>query len=336
MDYIADLAELVEEDKKTYEDYFLSAVNTFTVPALFRKFEFTKSDQIVFAFKVLENLSYSSNIPYFFMQHVDVYLPELINSEIKSLREKAERAYVSQANMPVLRKIAESEPAQNWRAKAESLMEGGAILSSREWSTGVDSAIRTKNHQLFEYAIKGYRSAPDAEPEYFIFHSARFLITWGEIVQWPAVIQEFEAFRKENGLTSQDYLQPWMFVWMVRNAAERWMPTIEDFIEKYMFSAGAIDSKVLSTLCERYRVAKKTEEIRRVISRFGSRVKGEADWSLLVLARAYYEIRLPDMAFAQLEEIASGPVEQQIKRRAHSYGVRFGDPRVFDLFQIED
>jgi hypothetical protein len=112
--------------------------------------------------------------------------------------------------------------------------------------------------------------------------------------------------------------------------------TVEDFIEKYMYKPGAIDSKVLSALCERYRMSKQTEEIRRVINRFGSRVKGEADWSLLVLARAYYEVNLPDMALEQLETIASGPVVQDVKRRAHSYGMRFDDPRVFDLFQLED
>ena len=121
---------------------------------------------------------------------------------------------------------------------------------------------------------------------------------------------------------------------MVRNAAERWMPTLEDFIEKFMYQPSAIDSKVLSALCEKYRVVKQTEEIRRVIGRFGSRVKGEADWALLVLARAYYEVRLPDMAIVQLEEIASRPVSQEIRRRAHSYGLRFSDPRVFDLFDL--
>jgi len=40
------------------------------------------------------------------------------------------------------------------------------------------------------------------------------------------------------------------------------------------------------------------------------------------------------MAFAQLEEIASGPVPQEVKRRAYSYGVRFNDPRVFKLFDL--
>ena len=71
-----------------------------------------------------------------------------------------------------------------------------------------------------------------------------------------------------------------------------------------------------------------------MIGRFGSRVKGEGDWALLVLARAYYEVRLPDMGFAQLEDIATRPVPKEIKRRIRSYGVRFSDPRIFELFQI--
>ena len=123
---------------------------------------------------------------------------------------------------------------------------------------------------------------------------------------------------------------------MVRNSAERWLVTLEDFIEQFMYLPSAIDSKVLSALCERYRVAKKTEEIRRVISRFGSRVKGDGNWSLLLLARAYYEVSLPDMALEQLEAIAAGPVALDVKRRAHSYGIRFGDPRVFELFDLNE
>ena len=336
LDYIADLAELVEEDKKAYEDYFLSAVNRFSVPAIFRRFEFTKSQQLIFAFKVFEDLSYSSSIPYFFMQYVAVYFPELINAELEEIGSKAESAFVSQANLQVLSKIAESEPAQNWQKKAEELTEKGMKLSSREWSTGVDSAIRTKNRNLFDFAINGFKSSPDAEPDYFLFHNARYLLTWGEPIEWLPVLGEFQLFRKSKGVSSNEFLQPWMYVWMVRNSAERWLVTLEDFIEQFMYLPSAIDSKVLSALCERYRVAKKTEEIRRVISRFGSRVKGDGNWSLLLLARAYYEVSLPDMALEQLEAIAAGPVALDVKRRAHSYGIRFGDPRVFELFDLNE
>jgi len=333
-DYITDLAELVEEDKKINEDYFLSAVNRFSVPAIFRRFEFTKPDQLIFAFQVFEELSYSSSIPHFFMQYVGVYFPQLMNSEIEELRRQAESAFVSQANLQVLSKLAEYEPAQNWLKKADELTEKGIKLSSREWSTGVDSAIRTKNRELFNFAISGYKSSADAEPDYFLFHNARYLLTWGEPAEWLPVLREFQNFRKSKEVNSAEYLQPWMFVWMVRKSGERWLETLEDFIEQFMYLPDAIDSKVLSSLCERYRVAKKTEEIRRVISRFGSRVKGDGDWSLLLLARAYYEIGLPDMALDTLETIASGPVALDVKRRAHSYGVRFGDPRVFELFDV--
>ena len=334
MDYIADLAELVEEDKKIYEDYFLSAVNKFSVPAIFRRYEFTKPAELKFAFKVMEKLSYSSNIPHFFMQYVAVYLPDLIDIELNELAQKAQREYVSQANIPVLRSIAETEPAANWRAKAETFTANGVVLASREWSTGVDAAIRTKNRALFDFAIAGYKAAPDVEVEYYLFHHARYLMVWGEPIEWAKVVADFLEIRSARGVIENEYLPAWMVVWMVRNAAERWMPTLEDFIEKFMYQPSAIDSKVLSALCEKYRVVKQTEEIRRVIGRFGSRVKGEADWALLVLARAYYEVRLPDMAIVQLEEIASRPVSQEIRRRAHSYGLRFSDPRVFDLFDL--
>lgn len=334
-DYIDDLVEVVEEQREEREN-ILAAVNRFTVPAVFNKYVFKTSAEAIFAFKVFERLSYTSLPPTFFMRYLQVFEPDLVNEEVQILIDEIERDFIGFSRISVLKNIAESKPASSWLEKATEFRDKGYVLVSREWSTGVDAAVRTKNRELFDFAMTGYQSAPDAEAEYFLFHSARYLLIWGEIIEWPQVLATFEEMRAKQGISGGGYLQSWMMVWMVRNAAERWLNTIEDFIEKYMYAPGAIDSKVLSALCERYRMSKQTEEIRRVISRFGSRVKGEADWSLLVLARAYYEVRLPDMAIEQLETIASGPVAQDVKRRAHSYGVRFGDPRVFDLFQLED
>jgi len=332
-DYVDDLVEVVEEQREAREN-ILAAVNRFTVPAIFNKFKFKSTDEAVFAFQVFERLSYTSLPPTFFMRYLKVFAPELIDAEVQRLTDEIERDYVGLSRVSVLKSIAESKPASAWLGKANEFIGKGFELTSREWSTGVDSAVRTKNRELFVFSMGGYSNAPDAEPEYFLFHSGRYLITWGDPAEWPAVVAKFELMRKEFGITGKEYLQPWMMVWMIRNAAERWMPTLEDFIEKYMYQNGAIDSKVLSVLCEKYRVSKQTEEIRRVIGRFGSRVKGEGDWALLVLARAYYEVRLPDMAFAQLEDIATRPLAQDLKRRAHSFGVRFSDPRVFELFEL--
>jgi hypothetical protein len=334
-DYIDDLVEVVEEQREEREN-ILAAVNRFTVPSIFNKYTFKTSAEAIFAFKVFERLSYTSLPPTFFMRYLQVFKPELVDQEVQRLIDEIERDFIGLSRVSVLKNIAESKPAAAWLEKANEFRDKGLALTSREWSTGVDTAVRTKNRELFEYAMTGYQSAPDAEPEYFLFHSSRFLLTWGEVTEWPKVLATFEEMRKSQGRSDEKYLEPWMLVWMVRNAAERWLVTVEDFIEKYMYKPGAIDSKVLSALCERYRMSKQTEEIRRVINRFGSRVKGEADWSLLVLARAYYEVNLPDMALEQLETIASGPVVQEVKRRAHSYGMRFDDPRVFDLFQLED
>jgi hypothetical protein len=333
--YIDDLVEIVEEQREEREN-ILAAVNRFTVPAIFNKYTFKTSAEAIFAFKVFERLSYTSLPPTFFMRYLQVFKPELVNQEVQRLIDEIERDFIGLSRVSVLKHIAESKPASAWIEKATEFRDKGYLLTSREWSTGVDSAVRTKNRELFDFAMTGYQSAPDAEPEYFLFHSARFLLIWGEPTEWPKVLATFEQMRKSQGKSDGKYLEPWMVVWMVRNAAERWLIAIEDFIQEYMYAPGAIDSKVLSALCERYRMSKQTEEIRRVINRFGSRVKGEADWCLLVLARAYYEVRLPNMAFEQLEIIASGPVAQDVKRRAHSYGVRFDDPRVFDLFQLED
>lgn len=331
--YIDDLVEVVEEQREERE-VTLAAVNRFTVPAIFNRYLFKSSQEAIFAFRVFERLSYSALPPAFFMRSLQVHAPTLINDEIRQLTNEIEQEFIGLSRLTVLKSIAESKPASEWMEKAREFISTGSSLSSREWSTGVDSAVRTKNRELYDFAIGNYCQAPDAEPAYFVFHSARYLITWGAPSEWSAVQNKFEAMRAEQGITGNRYLEPWMAVWMVRNAAERWMPTLEDFIEKYMYRQGAIDSKVLSALCEKYRTAKQTEEIRRVIGRFGSRVKGEGDWALLVLARAYYEVRLPDMGFAQLEEIATRPVTKEIKRRIRSYGVRFSDPRIFELFHI--
>lgn len=331
--YIDDLVEVVEAQREERE-VTLAAVNRFTVPAIFNRYQFRSSSEAVFAFKVFERLSYSALPPAFFMRSLQVFEPELMTDELRALSAEIEHEFIGLSRLTVLKSIAESKPAIEWIEKAREFIAEGFMLSAREWSTGVDAAVRTKNRELYEYAMENYCEAPDAEPAYFVFHSARYLIVWGEPNEWPAVLTRFEAMRAEQGITGKNYLEPWMAVWMVRNAAERWMSVLEDFIEKYMFRQGAIDSKVLSALCEKYRVAKQTEEIRRVIGRFGSRVKGEGDWALLVLARAYYEVRLPDMGFAQLEDIATRPVPKEIKRRIRSYGVRFSDPRIFELFQI--
>ena len=333
--YIDDLVEIVEEQREEREN-ILAAVNRFTVPAIFNKYTFKTSAEAIFAFKVFERLSYTSLPPTFFMRYLQVFKPDLVDQEVQGLIDEIERDFIGLSRVSVLKNIAESKPASAWLEKATEFRDRELVLTSREWSTGVDTAVRTKNRELFEFAMTGYQSAPDAEPEYFLFHSARFLLVWGEPTEWPKVLATFEQMRKSQGKSDGKYLEPWMVVWMVRNAAERWLIAVEDFIQKYMYAPGAIDSKVLSALCERYRMSKQTEEIRRVINRFGSRVKGEADWSLLVLARAYYEVRLPDMAFEQLEIIASGPVAQDVKHRAYSFGVRFDDPRVFDLFQLEE
>ena len=331
--YIDDLVEVVEAQREERE-VTLAPVNRFTVPAIFNRYRFKSSAQAVFAFKVFDRLSYSALPPAFFMRSLQVFEPELMTDELRALSAEIEYEFIGLSRLTVLKSIAESKPASEWIEKAREFIAGGYTLSSREWSTGVDAAVRTKNRELYEYAMENYCQAPDAEPAYFVFHSSRYLIIWGEPSEWAAVLTKFEDMRAEQGITGKNYLEPWMPVWMVRNAAERWMPALEDFIEKYMFRQGAIDSKVLSVLCEKYRVAKQTEEIRRVIGRFGSRVKGEGDWSLLVLARAYYEVRLPDMGFAQLEDIATRPVTQEIRRRIRSFGVRFNDPRIFELFQI--
>ncbi len=332
-DYIDDLVDVVEEQREEREN-ILDAVNRHTVPAIFNRYIFKSSEEVIFAYKIFERLAYTSLPAAFFMRYVKVFVPHFITSEVQTLADEIERDFGGLSRMSVLRSLAESKPAAQWMAKAQEFEDNGNPLLSREWSTGIDSAIRTRNRELFDFAIAGYKSAADNEAEYYLFHSARYLLVWGEPVEWPKVIETFKEMRVAKAVASNEYLPAWMVVWMVRNAAERWMPTVEDFIEKFMYQPGAIDSKVLSALCEKYRVEKKTEEIRRVIGRFGSRVKGEADWALLVLARAYYEVRLPDMAFAQLEEIASGPVPQEVKRRAYSYGVRFNDPRVFELFDL--
>jgi hypothetical protein len=194
-DYVDDLVEVVEEQREAREN-ILAAVNRFTVPAIFNKFSFKSTAESLFAFQVFERLSYTSLPPTFFMRYLKIFAPGLIDAEVQRLTDEIERDYVGLSRVSILKSIAESKPASAWLEKANEFIEKGFELTSREWSTGVDSAIRTRNRELFEFSMGGYSSAPDAEPEYFLFHSGRYLITWGDPAEWPVVVSKFELMRR--------------------------------------------------------------------------------------------------------------------------------------------
>lgn len=333
LEYLDDLEfEVVRHREKI--SLRLPPITQLSIPAIANKYYLRDHLEVEFLLKLFARYSHSDFNDVFLIRYLESWNPSSLEGLASSVRLKVDSNFQNGRQRVLIHNLARIGSQDEWSAHVSRCVQSGVPIRARDWSTGVDLAEKTGDHEFFRWVQTGYRSSADMEAEYFLFNEVRFNCIWGSFQDISSAIGTYLELKGESTESSIELLPEWVILQLIRNCKDSWLVHIPDVIEEYFFLQRGVPTRLLSALSERYRSHEDPASIESIIDRFGSRVLGNGDYVLLVLAACYYDVGEPQRGYDELVRIAKPPIDSRIRQKAITFATRYRDSRIRELFNV--
>lgn len=331
LNYLDDLEfEVVKQREKFV--FGLPPITQLSVPAITNKYDLKDHFEVMFLLQMIDRYSHSDLTDVFLIRYLESWNPSSLVGLSRTTVSEIESHLQAVRQSVLIHNLARIASQEEWVAYMNSCAKKGVAIRARDWSTGVDFAEKSGDHDFFKWVQAGYRTAVDMEPEYFLFNEVRYNCIWGSFRDISSAIVTYLELADESRISQVEKLPEWVMLQLIRHCKDSWLAQIPEIIEEYYFLQRGVPTRLLSALCERHRSNEDPTSIESIIDRFGSRLLGNGDYVLLVLAACYYDVGDLQKGYEELVRISKPPIDSRVRQKAITYATRYRDSRIRDLF----
>ena len=298
--------------------------NAFDIIEIFGKFEWRSDESIAEIISLIQPLLPSRHelavlVNYFIENHSDIASTKVISilETTKNEMENYERARI------LLRWHAGKDDSQNWLAALEEIAPTLPKIDQRIWSIGFEIAIRTKDRKFFNFIRDKIESDP--------MHVKSFLLT--QCIDFELELDDFVAARAEilRFIRQGIYVRPQEVTSLIRSSLPGEIDLSLDTLRQIKAADVRIDSRSITSLCEKYRSVGRIDEIRAVMQEFEEDLGPGKIFSWIKLIEAEYEFGDPMQARRELMSLRKLEIPEFPHLKLSHFFTRDAHPGLYEL-----